>query len=68
MPISAAQTLTTLHSFDGADGANPEGALVQAANGDLYGTTYEGGANNSGAISKISPSGTLTTLYSFCSL
>src|SRR5580700_6700851 len=61
-----AQTFTTLFSFDGTDGNNPFAGLVQATNGDLYGTTLEGGANNGGTIFKITPSGTLTTLYSFC--
>jgi uncharacterized repeat protein (TIGR03803 family) len=64
-----AQNFTTLHSFDGPDGANPLWAgLVQATNGDFYGTTSGGGANgNYGTVFKITPSGTLTTLYTFCS-
>ncbi|HEV3275524.1 MAG TPA: choice-of-anchor tandem repeat GloVer-containing protein [Terriglobia bacterium] len=41
-----AQTFTTLLSFDNSDGANPWGGLVQAANGNLYGTTALGGAND----------------------
>src|ERR1039458_4480394 len=41
--------------------------LVQAANGDLYGTTSSGWSNNGGTVFKITPSGTLTTLYTFCS-
>jgi len=61
-----AQTFTTLFSFDGADGSIPNG-LVQATNGDVYGTTGGGGANNAGTVFKIIPGGTLTTLYSFCS-
>jgi uncharacterized repeat protein (TIGR03803 family) len=68
--ITQSGTLTTLHSFDGTDGANPYAGLVQATNGDLYGTTYSGGANCSypcGTVFKITPSGTLTTLYNFCS-
>jgi uncharacterized repeat protein (TIGR03803 family) len=42
--------------------------LVQAGNGDFYGTTNAGGTYLSGTVFKITPSGTLTTLYSFCSL
>jgi uncharacterized repeat protein (TIGR03803 family) len=69
-----AQTFTTLHSFAGgpADGAVPYAGLVQATNGYLYGTTVGGGANGSGGVNgggtifKITPSGTLTTFYSFC--
>jgi len=62
-----AQTLTTLHNFDGADGRYPVGPLV-LYKGNFYGTTYEGGnSSNSGTVFKITPSGTLTTLYDFCS-
>src|ERR1022692_464184 len=64
-------TLTAIHRFCSQsgcpDGANPSAGLVQAANGDLYGTTIGGGANDDGTIFKITPGGTLTTLYSFCS-
>jgi len=42
--------LTTVHIFDGADGANPWGGLVQATNGVLYGTTYLGGTYDVGTI------------------
>jgi uncharacterized repeat protein (TIGR03803 family) len=62
-----AQTFTTLHSFDSTDGANPLAGLVQATNGNFYGTTSTGGANGDGTIFKTTPSGALTTLYSFCS-
>jgi uncharacterized repeat protein (TIGR03803 family) len=64
-----AQTLTTLHSFDQTDGANPEAPLVQATNGNLYGTTLNGGnggyRGGSGTVFKITSSGVLTTLHSF---
>jgi uncharacterized repeat protein (TIGR03803 family) len=61
----------TLYSFcsqsNCADGASPTAGLVQATNGELYGTTQERGANGKGGtIFKITPGGTLTTLYSFC--
>src|SRR5439155_21052419 len=71
-----AQTLTTLHSFDGTDGSSPQAALVQGADGNFYGTTVDGGVNGicrsitfgngCGTVFKITPSGTLTTLYNFC--
>ena len=64
--ITTAGTLTTLHSFDGADGALPAGWLVQGTDGNFYGTTVTGGAENGSTIFKISPAGTLTTIYSFC--
>jgi uncharacterized repeat protein (TIGR03803 family) len=69
--ITPSGALTTLYSFCAqsgcTDGAGPYAGLVQATNGDFYGTTYGGGANNGGTVFKITPSGTLTTLYSFCS-
>jgi uncharacterized repeat protein (TIGR03803 family) len=65
-----AQTFAPLHSFDGTDGALPDAGLVQAIDGNLYGTTLFGGANcangGCGTIFKITPNGKLTTLYSFC--
>jgi uncharacterized repeat protein (TIGR03803 family) len=49
------------------DGSDPEAGLVQATDGDLYGTTsFNGDTYNGGTIFKITPSGMLTTLYSFC--
>jgi uncharacterized repeat protein (TIGR03803 family) len=67
--LMAFAPFTVLHSFDGTDGESPQAALIQAINGDLYGTTAYGGANclpGCGTIFKITPSGTLTTIYSFC--
>lgn len=68
--ITPTGTLTTLHSFAGypIEGTDPIAGLVQGTDGNFYGTTYEGGANKSGAgtVFKITPSGALTTLYSFC--
>src|SRR5215471_10946235 len=49
------------------DGSAPSGGLVLATDGDFYGTTGLGGANGDGTVFKITPSGKLTTLYSFCS-
>jgi uncharacterized repeat protein (TIGR03803 family) len=70
--ITPGGVLATLHSFcefNGCtDGSGPVG-LVQATNGRLYGTTTSYGANENseGTVFEITPSGTLTTLYSFCS-
>ena len=67
---SLAQTLTTLHSFrGGADGDAPEGTLIQATDGNLYGTTVGGGGTGegNGSVFKMSPNGALITLYRFCS-
>jgi uncharacterized repeat protein (TIGR03803 family) len=64
--ITPSGTLTTLYSFDVSDGANPFAGLVQGSDGNFYGTTVAGGANNGdGTVFKITPSGTLTILHSF---
>jgi uncharacterized repeat protein (TIGR03803 family) len=61
----SAQTLTTLHSFNGGDGRSPEAALVQGSDGNFYGTTVLGGAHLKGTVFKIDATGNLTTLHSF---
>ncbi len=58
--------LTTLHEFHISDGSLPS-ALVQASDGDFYGTTQTGGATNDGSVFKINAGGHFTTVYSFCS-
>jgi uncharacterized repeat protein (TIGR03803 family) len=67
---SLAQTFTSLASFDGSDGVNPlYVSLVQGIDGNFYGTTEfggTGGTNGEGTVFKITPAGTLTTLYNFC--
>jgi uncharacterized repeat protein (TIGR03803 family) len=59
--------LTTLHSFDGTDGYSPNAGLLQATDGNFYGTTTQRGTITSGTVFKITPKGELTTLYNFCS-
>ena len=49
------------------DGQSPNAGLVEDAAGNLYGTTLFGGAKGGGVIFKLTPSGELTVLYSFCS-
>ena len=70
--ITAEGKLITLHRFASTDGAIPYAGLIQAINGDLYGTTYAGGSNcvssgGCGTVFKITTAGKLRTLHSFCS-
>jgi uncharacterized repeat protein (TIGR03803 family) len=63
--VSQAQTFTTLVNFAGTNGASPYAALVQGINGDLYGTTFQGGAPNLGTIFAMTLQGQLKSLVSF---
>jgi len=69
--ITPSGTLTVLYSFcsqsDCTDGAETYAGLIQATDGNFYGTAFIGGANGGGTVYRITPSGTLTVLYSFCS-
>jgi uncharacterized repeat protein (TIGR03803 family) len=63
--------LTTLYTFCPSlpciDGRGPNG-LIQASDGNFYGTTSDGGRFKEGTIFKVTPSGKYTVLYSFCAL
>jgi uncharacterized repeat protein (TIGR03803 family) len=57
---------TVLHSFLGIfEGANPQAGLIQATDGNFYGTTYYGGDLDRGTIFQMTPAGVVTTLHSF---
>ena len=57
---------TVLYSFQGyMDGANPTAGLIQATDGNFYGTTSLGGDNNNGIIFRLTPQGQETVLYKF---
>ena len=79
----ANQNPSILYSFcslsDCADGQDPTAALVEGNDGNFYGTTYYGGTGTfcpasgngllgCGTVFQITPSGTLTTLHSFCTI
>jgi uncharacterized repeat protein (TIGR03803 family) len=63
--LTADGTLTLLHSFNYEDGAYPVGGLVQATDGNLYGTTSRGGIGGEGTVFQITTNGRLTTLVWF---
>jgi len=57
---------TVLYNFaGGTDGANPEASLLMDSTGNLYSTTYAGGAYGVGTVFKVTASGQETVLYSF---
>lgn len=63
------QPVTVLHAFaGGTDGSRPVAGLVLGADGNFYGTTEEGGAQDEGTIFEVTPGGTETVLYTFGSV
>lgn len=64
--ITTNGAITTLLSFNGTNGANPQSGLLRADDGNFYGTTVNGGTNGGwGTVFKMTPDGALTTLASF---
>jgi uncharacterized repeat protein (TIGR03803 family) len=70
-----AQTYQVVTAFSGTNGAPAPGGLLLGTDGNFYGMTSAGGLTNSscsqggcGTFFQLTPSGTLTTLYNFCSL
>ena len=68
--ISPSGTYTQLYSFCALaycpDGAEPVSGLIQAADGNFYGSTTIGGTKRYGTLYKITPTGVHTILYNFC--
>lgn len=60
-----AQTYTVLHSFAGPDGATPYAGLFRDGQGNLYGTTWAGGAFGYGTVFQLGATGDEQVLYSF---
>ncbi|HEV2473553.1 MAG TPA: choice-of-anchor tandem repeat GloVer-containing protein, partial [Chthonomonadales bacterium] len=65
-PASAQRVVIPIHQFAaaGAEGAETT-SMIQGPDGSFYATAVAGGANNTGAILKVTPGGAVTVLYSF---
>ena len=64
--MTTSGTLTTIRSsFAGFEGFTPEAALIEGPDGNLFGTTAEGGTNYLGTVFRTTPSGVTTTLHAF---
>ena len=63
---NGSNAITTIATFNQTNGSSPEGALTMDPAGNLYGTTYSGGANSRGTVFEIAKgSNAITTLGSF---
>jgi uncharacterized repeat protein (TIGR03803 family) len=69
--VSPPGVMTSLYNFcsqpNCTDGEAPYSGLVQASDGNFYGTTFQGGAYGFGTIFRISAQGSFATVHSFCS-
>lgn len=63
--VASAQ-FTTVVNFNGSNGGEPMTPLTQGVNGNIFGTSFEGGATSGGTFFEIGPDATLTNLYHFC--
>lgn len=69
--ITLSGSLTTVHTFNGYDGAFPEAGLALGVDGNFYGTTTEGGSYTycpnwgCGTVFRMTPGGAVTVLHSF---
>ncbi len=65
--ITTAGAFTPIHSFAGgaSDAQNPQGALIQGSDGNLWGTSYAGGPTGSGTVFKMTTAGKVTVVYQF---
>ena len=66
--ITLTGTETVLHNFSGPDGELPSGRLVRDPAGNLYGTTFWGGAHTVGTLFRVTKTGTHTVLYHFADI
>ena len=70
LPKANSQTFSVLYNLgsnpgDPIDGGTTPNVVAQGRDGNLYTTSWAGGANNLGTVYKVTPAGALTVLYSF---
>jgi uncharacterized repeat protein (TIGR03803 family) len=63
--ISTAGVFKEIYGFAGSTGQSPCTGVIQAKNGNLYGATNQGAANNFGNIYKLTTAGVYTDLHDF---
>jgi uncharacterized repeat protein (TIGR03803 family) len=63
--LDASGVLTTLHTFQDPEGGSPEAGLIQASDGNLYGTASGGGQFGDGTIYRLGLDGSFTVMYHF---
>jgi uncharacterized repeat protein (TIGR03803 family) len=63
--LAGSGKFTVLHTFRGNEGEVPWGGVIRDTKGNLYGTTYYGGASGEGVIFELTKSGELNVLHSF---
>jgi uncharacterized repeat protein (TIGR03803 family) len=66
--LSSTSDEKVLYNFNGSDGDGdvPDSMSFRDAAGDLFGTTFQGGAYSYGTVFKLDTQGRETVLYSFC--
>ncbi len=64
-PTGSESIVYSFGPSSGTDGQNPQGGLIIDSAGYLYGTTFDGGANNNGTVFKMTTAGNEVFLYSF---
>ena len=63
---AGSHAITILASFNGANGQWPQGGLIMDGSGNLFGTTYRGGASDDGTVFEVAAvNHAITTLASF---
>ncbi len=63
--MTPAGQFTVLHNFTNIDGNHPYGPIIQASDGNFYGTTRSGGSSGYGVVYKITPAGVYKVLFNF---